>query len=152
MAVQALAGSSIAISAGRPTTWDAAGYAALTYSVIGEVTDMPAIGRVYSPVNHNPVAERSTVQLKGSYTEGNATISLAVDPDDAGQTLAQTASESDAQYSFKITRQDGSIQYFSALVASFNYQGGGVDTIYSATIDLWLQTNEDTGIISVAAA
>ena len=85
--VQTSAGTTIAISAVLPATDDAAGYNALTWAAIGEVTDLGEFGREYATVTHNPVASRRTIKRKGSYNDGTMALQLALDRDDAGQIL-----------------------------------------------------------------
>ena len=67
--VQTTAGATIGISATLPATNDAAGYAALTFSLIGEVTDLGEFGREYATVTHNPIASRRTIKRKGSFND-----------------------------------------------------------------------------------
>jgi hypothetical protein len=143
------AGTTIKISAGIPATNDAAGYAALTWTTIGEVTDLGEFGRVYNLVTHNPLATRATVKRKGSYNDGSVAMQLAIDDDDAGQVLALAALASDANYSFKITLQNGAIKYFQSQVMSFTTNVGSVDQITSAAITL--EIDSEQGIISVVA-
>ena len=116
--------SIIAISAVLPATDDAAGYNVLTWAAIGEVTDLGEFGREYATVTHNPVASRRTIKRKGSYNDGTMALQLALDRDDAGQILVKTALASDANKAFRITYQDGSKDYFSAMVMSFKTNVG----------------------------
>ncbi|HQV22661.1 MAG TPA: phage tail tube protein [Agitococcus sp.] len=139
--VQTSAGTTIAISAVLPTTDDAAGYAALTWAAIGEVTDLGEFGREYATVTHNPVASRRTIKRKGSYNDGTMALQLALDRDDAGQILVKTALASDANKAFRITYQDGSKDYFSAMVMSFKTNVGSVDQILSGSINLEINTD-----------
>jgi hypothetical protein len=152
MTVFTTAGSTIGIVAGPPATYDAAGYTALTYVLIGEVTDYGEFGREYSLVTHNPVASRGTVKKKGSFNEGSITLQLGLDTDDAGQILAKTASNSDADYSFAVTTQNGDKYFFRAQVMSFKVSLGGVDTVTNATIMLEITTNSaGVGIVEKLA-
>lgn len=153
MAVRSSAGTTIHLSAGTPATFDSSGYAALTYTAVGEVTDLGEFGREYNLITHNPIGSRGTVKLKGSFNEGSITMQLGLDTDDAGQILAKTASTSDADYSFKITTQNGDVYYFQAKVMSFKVNVGSVDTVTSASIMLELTTNSaGVGIVEVLAA
>lgn len=152
MAVQTVAGTTIGISAAQPATFNAAGYAALTFTNIGEITDGGEHGKTYAEVTHNPIDTRGTQKFKGSFNLGNKTLQLAIDDDDAGQTLAKAALESDNDYSFEVTYQDGAIDYFQAKVMSFSKAATSVDSIRSATVTLALTTTKTgVGIIEVAA-
>ncbi len=153
MTVRTSAGTTIHVSAGTPATFDSTGYAALTYTSVGEVTNLGEFGREYNLVTHNPVATRATVKKKGSYNEGSISLEVGLDTDDAGQILLKTASASDANHSFKITTQNGDVYYFQAQVMSFRVSVGGVDDITSASIMLELTSNSaGVGIVEVLAA
>lgn len=145
MTVRTSAGTTIAISASNPATFDEAGYLALSFTTIGEVTDLGEFGREYALVTHNPVGSRGTVKKKGSYNEGTMTLQLGLDTDDAGQILAKAAHLSDNDYSFKVTTQNLDDYYFQAQVMSFKLGVGSVDQITTATIVLELTTSS-TGV------
>lgn len=154
MTARTSAGTTLGISAALPASFDEIGFDALTYTSIGEVTDIGGdIGRIYNLVTHMPLASRATVKKKGSYNSGSVTIQLAIDDDDAGQVLAEAALASDANYSFALTLQDGTIRYFEAIVMGFPINIGGVDTITNGTITLEI-TAQDNGddFVKVAAA
>jgi hypothetical protein len=152
MTVRTSAGSTIAISAAQPATFDQTGYEALTFTTIGEVTDLGEFGRDYALVTHNPIATRGTVKRKGSYNEGTMDMKLGLDNDDAGQIIAKAASESDNDHSIKVTLQDGSDYYFQAQVMNFKVGVGSVDTITNASIKLELTTAAGgVGIVEVLA-
>jgi len=153
MAVQTVAGTSVHISAGIPATFDAAGYAAVTgWAKIGEITDGGSHGKTYAEVTHSPIDTRTVQKFKGSINIGTKTLQLGIDDDDAGQTLVKTARDSDNDYSFKVTYQDGAIDYFQAKVMSFEKAAAGVDSIRTATVNLALTgTKTGIGIIEVAA-
>jgi hypothetical protein len=153
MTIQSAAGASIGISATAPTTFNAAGYGALTVTTIGEVTDLGEFGREYNLITHNPIDTRATKKLKGSYNEGQISLTVALDPDDAGQTLAKTASQSDADYYFVVTLQSGDAFGFPAKVMSFKRSVGSVDNVVSATISLEItSTATGVGVVEVPAA
>lgn len=130
------AGTTIAISAGLPAAVTATGYAALTYTLIGEITDPGSLGRTYAVVTHSPLAERGVVKLKGSYNDGTMTLQAAYAPGDAGQILVNTAVDDDEYYSFKITFQDGEIKYCQAIVMSAPVTIGSVDSIVTVSMGL----------------
>ena len=79
MSVMTTAGSPFTISAGVPATLDAAGYNALTYTVVAEVTDIGEVGREYNLVNHSPIADRKIQKLKGSYNPGSISLQFGRD-------------------------------------------------------------------------
>lgn len=145
MTVATTAGTTFSVSAGNPATFDVAGYAALTFTAVGEVTDLGEFGREYALVTHNPIGSRGTQKFKGSFNEGQIALQLGLDTDDAGQILMKAASQSDNNYSFKVATKNGDIYYFEAKVMSWKVGAGGVDSITSATAMLEITTSS-TGV------
>lgn len=153
MAVRTSAGTTLHVSAGTPATFDVTGYEALTFTAVGEVTDLGEFGREYALVTHNPVGSRGTVKKKGSFNEGSMAMTVGLDTDDAGQILLKAASASDADYSFKVTTQNGDIYYFQAQVMTFKVGVGSVDNITTAAITLELTTSSaGVGVVEDLAA
>ena len=141
------AGTKLFISASAPATYNSTGFAALTWTEIGEVSEMGEFGRQYNLVTFNTLGDRRTVKRKGSYNDGTIACQMARVPDDAGQTILTTAVNSDNSYSIKIQLQDGTVFYTSAQVMSYTTNIGNVDQITSATVNLEI----DNDIIEVAA-
>lgn len=130
------AGTTLRVSASLPATNDAAGFAALTYTLVGEVVDLGSYGKKYNLVTHNPIDDRKTVKRKGSYNSGTLAMKMARVPANAGQAILVTASGSDTAISFKITLQNGTINYFQGLVMGYTTDLGSVDQITSASVDV----------------
>lgn len=130
------AGTSLAISAALPASLTATAYDALTYTEIGEITGAGTVGRTYNIVNHQPLATRGVVKLKGSFDDGTVQAPAAYAPGDAGQVLVQTALDSDNFYAFKETLQDGTKIFYQAQVTSAPITADGVDSIVSTSISL----------------
>lgn len=153
MTVATSAGTILSVSAGIPATFNEAGYEALTFTAVGECTDLAEFGREYALVTHNPIASRGTQKYKGSFNAGSMALTLGLDNDDAGQIIMMAASLSDADYSFKVEIQDGTVYYFQAKVMMFKIGVNNVDSITTATSTLELTSNSDgVDIITVAAA
>jgi hypothetical protein len=150
MTARTTAGSTLRISAGIPATFDPAGYAALTYTKLGEVTNLGDYGREYALVTHQPIDTRGDVKLKGGFNEGSIDLELALDPADAGQIIAKAAVNSDNAYAFKLTMQSGTIRYFQALVMSTKEKPGSRDNVMGYSIKLEL-TSSSTGVGIVEA-
>ena len=143
------AGTVISISASLPTTFDdkvSTGYPSLTYTEIGEVTDIPEYGKAFTLVTHNPLGNRKTVKRKGSFDNGSVTLQMARVPSDAGQDIGLDALESDDSYSFEVVLQDGTTQYFTAQVLSYTTNIGSVNQITAAAMQIEL----DRDIVEVA--
>lgn len=141
MTVRTSAGTTIGITSMAPATFNVTGYDALTFTAIGEVTDLGEFGREYALVTHNPVGSRGTQKYKGSFNEGTMNLQLGLDTDDAGQVLAKTASLSDLDYYFKVTTQNGDIYYFAGKVMMFKVGVGSVDQITTANMTIELTSN-----------
>lgn len=152
MASSTVAGTKIYISAANPATFDVAGYVALTYTEIGNIDDAGEHGRTYNEVSFNPIGSRGTEKYKGSFNEGNKTLSLAYDSADTGIALVKTALDSDADYSFKVTYPSGDSDYFQAKVMTLSKATGGVDTMFMASVELAITTNSaGVGIVEFLA-
>lgn len=153
MTVTTAAGTTLHISAGNPATYDGTGFAALTWTKVGEITSIGEYGREYTEVTHSPLDSRGTQKLKGGYNEGTLPLGMAADSDDAGQILMKTARGSDADYSFKITHQNGDIDYFRGKVYSYKKNPGEQNSVVAATTNIGITTNSaGQGIVEVLAA
>lgn len=155
MSVTTAAGTTISISATNPETFDEAGYEStdLVWTVIGEVVSIGAHGRTYAPVTHLPLSTRTVRKFKGSRDDGNIDINLARDSDDAGQVMAKTALDSDADFSFKIEYPSGDIEYFQGKVMNINNAADGADSIVGRTMQVAITANNaGVGIVEVLAA
>jgi len=141
MAIQTSAGTTIGISATLPDSFDSVastGYPSETYTVIGEVVEVPSFGSVYNLITHNPLGEREIVKRKGSINHGTITISFAADASDAGQTALKTAHSSDDEVAFHLTYPDGEDDYFTGLVMNWNIVPGSADSIKSGSVTIEL--------------
>ena len=134
--VQTLVETTIGVSASLPATFDDTGYSALTFTTVGQVTDWTPGGQVYNVVTSNPIAQRSTDKYKGTFNNGADSITVNRDDDDAGQVIILAALAGDSDYSFAVTYQDGTIDYFTGKVVSFDTVAGGADSIVQRTISL----------------
>lgn len=140
------AGSTIAIALAAPATFNAAGYAALTWKEVGEVVDIPEFGKEYNLVTHNPLKDKRTRKKKGSYNNGSLTLNMARAPGDDGQADMLTALDDVDPASFCVTLQDGTKMYYQALVMSYKTGIGSVDQITAASATLEI----DSEIVEVA--
>ena len=153
MAIGTVAGTAVSISSAAPATFDTTGYAALTWTVVGNIEDGGEHGREYAEVTFNPIDTRGTRKFKGSFNEGSKTLSLAYDSDDAGMVILKTALASDADFSFKVAYPGGDIDYFQAKVLTLTKATGGVDTMRMASVSLSITTNNaGVGIVEFLAA
>lgn len=141
MAFETVAGSILAVSTSAPATYDTSGYGALTYTAVGEITDLgQGLGRKYNIATHAPVASSQRINKKASYDLGTLELMLAWDQSDAGQDICRTANDSSSQVlSIKITKQGGDIRYFTAQVSEFTENFGTVDNVVNGKVTLLRQ-------------
>ena len=134
MGSQTAAGSSLALSAMLPSSFDAAGYVALTYVEIGQVEKLGSFGASFAKVEFQGL-KGAKQKFKGSADFGALQPSIALDALDAGQILLQTASDDETQklYSFRVTLPDGSARYFRGRVFGAPETADGADSMLMAT-------------------
>ena len=139
--VQTVAGLTLAVTASQPATQDSAGYGALSYDDVGEITTIGEYGKQFNLVTHNPIADPKTNKFKGSYDNGSLSMELAIDTADTGQGILDAAVDSNSDYTFRVTRQDGEIDYFQGKIMSKTVNAGGVDEILTSSINLEITTD-----------
>ena len=134
MTVSTNAGNKFYVSttATPPATYDATGYAALTYAEVGEITDLGTLSAEYAITEHNPIGDRNLQKMKGTRDNGSQDLTLGFDYVDAGQIVMQAANDSDSNYHFKIQMKSGDIIYYSGLVTKFDIVFGGADDVVGA--------------------
>tara|TARA_R110000787_G_scaffold57414_1_gene131183 strand:- start:43 stop:489 length:447 start_codon:yes stop_codon:yes gene_type:complete len=141
MTVQTNAGTVISVSAAAPATYDAAGYAALTYIAIGEIVTTGTKGPSVALVTHDSLDVRGIQKFKGSVNYGSYSMGLGLDITDVGQIALVAGADGtniDVVHSFKEVKQSGAIEYYPALVMSFDRAGGGSDAVLGANTSLEL--------------
>lgn len=156
MAVFTSSGTVLSISAAVPATYNTAGYAALTWTPIGEVSDLGDIpgSRTYETVTWRNIASRGTTKAKGVYDIADQTITVGFDPDDAGQILLTTATEADTPYSVKISNPNLGDFYGRALVMGgpTNFGDGSAVATRQVTLAYTIVSNSEDGLVYTAPA
>lgn len=149
------AGTTIALSAAQPATYDQAGYEALTFTTIGGVTDLGEVpSKTFELVEQYFVASRGKVKAKGGFDLGSQTIVYAVNADDSGQALVDAATDSDEAYSVMIDHPSEGTIYAQVLVMGGPISYGDVNTAATRSVSLEYTIVDDTetGVVTVAAA
>lgn len=139
-------GTTIAISATLPATENEAGYEALTFITIGEVTEIPEFGAEHDVVTHVPLATGITAKYHGAKNNGSMSLPMALDRTDAGQTALKTALTGKGRVAFEVTYADGSVDYFQGKAMSFR-RGASIGEVVTATVSVEIETD----LIEVAA-
>jgi len=139
MAVITSTGTLLAVVAAQPATVDAAGFGALTFVNVGEVTDLPEYGASAEVVTHQPLATGITQKYKGFINNGSMSVSVGYSADDAGQNvlaLGVTGINKNVEHSFRVTYQDGSIDYFTGKIFSYTKAPGSANSMVSSTVQI----------------
>ena len=151
MGTQSNAGVQFAIASGAPATFNAAGFAAQTFATIGEVKTGGDFGKTFQVITSQVLSRRGTTKKKGTFDAGSLNLQLEIDPADAGQDAAELAVDSDADYSVRVTLQDGSVYYLRGLVTEFVTTVGGPNDMLTGRIKVDLQAFENATGDEVAA-
>jgi hypothetical protein len=144
-------GTIVSVSATAPATYDATGFAALTWSACGELADLPAFGAEAALATHTPLKTGIVAKRRGSLNYGSVTLTMALSETDAGQVILQTkgsaAAGASALVSVKVALVNGDIQYFTAQVMSFKTNVGNADAITMAEVTLEI----DNSVVKVSS-
>lgn len=137
------AGTSLAISLTAPATIDLAGYTTLypTMKNVGKITDMGEYDRVYEIITAQYLAQRRDAKYKGSYNAGSMSLVFDIAPEDLGQIDLRTQRDVDADAYFAVTHQDGTVDFFSALVTSASKVVASSNNMYSSNCALEINSD-----------
>ena len=134
-------GTKLYMADGLPATADQAGYEALTWVEIGEVTDIPQYGPTTQVIESNPLKDGIVQKFPGSTNYGSADIGMDLDPADAGQIAIEAALPIAGVKNVKSFHVDytGFSEYFSGSIFS-NMRGAGGNSMVSSTSNIELDT------------
>ncbi len=137
MTIETTAGTILSLSIAEPATYDDTGFDALTYTVVGQVSDLGEKGVSFSEVTFSDIALRYIEKLKGVANFGSQTIALGRNLTDAGQAILNNAMDIDGatvdtKHSIKIEYKDGVIEYYTALIMSYTTSYGSADQVIGA--------------------
>ena len=112
MGVFTSTGVKLYVSAATPATFDAAGYEALTWTEVAEVTTIPEYGPQAQVVTHEPLATGVTEKFGGFINYGSVAVEGAFSPTDAGQIiLRENALQPNTQIAVRIEYPDQQDDY-----------------------------------------
>lgn len=117
-------GAIYSISAAEPATYDDTGFAALTYTEVGEVISIGPFGGTAEVLTQTPVKTGIVKKVKGSVNYGSQAIQFGKQTD-AGQALLSAGFDGAAEadiHSVKIEYVDGVIRYFTGIITSYEFQ------------------------------
>lgn len=142
-------GTVVSVADASPATYDAVGFAALTWVACGELAELPSFGAEAALATHTPLATGIVAKRRGSLNYGSVALTMALSNADAGQGILQLAAEAaagaDAQVSVKVELVSGEVQYFTAQVMSYRTNVGNADAITMAEVTLEI----DNSIVKV---
>ena len=128
-------GGFLSVSAATPATFDADGYVALTWTEVGEASEIPEFGAAYSAVMFTSLKTGIEDKFHGALNYGSITIPLGYDSADAGQIILLAALASKDEISFRETRSDGTVRYIMGKVMSFP-RGQSVGSVNMASCNI----------------
>jgi hypothetical protein len=117
-------GYTLAISLGVPTTYNAAGYAAKSWTLVTDVETIPDFGGTAQVPEFTPLANGVVDKAKGSINYGDFTAPLRRRLEDVGQDALQAGFDGvnrDSVFSVRLTHPSGGTLYFTAFITSFTY-------------------------------
>jgi len=131
-------GTTVSVSAAQPATENQAGYEALSWIVVGEVTNIGEAGGTAEIPTFTPVASGVVHKRKGSRNYGTQSLELAKDSTDVGQIALQSGFDgANAAVIHSVRLNDGTeVSYFQGLVGSFTTVRGDANTIISHNVNL----------------
>ncbi|MCZ0963889.1 hypothetical protein [Paracoccus benzoatiresistens] len=132
MALITYIGAVIAVSAATPATIDQAGFAALTYSAVGKITEWGEVGDTSEDVTETTLAGR-TYHANGALDGGSVAFTILIDGVDAGQTILTSKNNTNDEVSVRITDPDGRITYFHGKVANLRDRSRTASTMKGQT-------------------
>ena len=144
MASQVFGGATLGIVADTPVTFDAAGYGALTYVAVGELTNYGSAAASATQITHMPIDTQVVEKHKGTIDYGQMSMTMASDIADAGQVVFRAGfdgAERNTAHSIEITLESGDIRYFQALVKDLGEDFGDVNSILGGTVTLDITTS-----------
>lgn len=143
MGVRESIGTIFRVSATLPTTLDdneTTGYASLSPTAVGEVTEVPEYGGQAATVEHTPLATGITRKFHGAINYGSLTMALALDRDDAGQDILSAAFASKAQIAFMVEYPDGTQDCFLGKVMSEIRRSANSGNVVSGNVMIEIDT------------
>lgn len=119
-------GGKVAIcSTPQPTALDVTEFGNLSYVDIGKVGQLGERGANTNILTYDTWDTDVALKGKGITNAGDPVLECAYDSADPGQAALRAAAEDKSgNYAFKVTRQDGSVQYLRGLVTGPVEPGG----------------------------
>lgn len=125
-------GTTLKVVLGAPATYTQAGFEALTFVEVGELTDIGEFGGESEVLTHTPIKTGFVNKVIGPTDYGTINAQGARAPSDTGQ-IAMKAGFDGANrglvHSFEVRYFDGSVEYFTGKITSFTSNIGSASNI-----------------------
>lgn len=124
------------IAVGKPATEDKAGYEALSWTEVAEVTDLPEYGPNVTVVESQPLATGITEKYPGFSDYGSIALGLDQDISDTGQIALQDSVQIAGKvkpHSYKVEFSNDKVDYWHGGTFSFTTNPGSANSMVSAT-------------------
>lgn len=133
-ATMTMTGTTYAICANTPDTYDEAGYtnAYMTYTLIDRVITFSPYGAERDVQKIKPIAS-PVEKIKGQADYGDGDMTMSYMPNDPGQIILQEAEASPDHYSMEVVYPDGEKHYLDLIVSGFKYPGAKEAEAFIAT-------------------
>lgn len=136
MSTEISVGTQLSVVKGAPATNDSSGFAALTYTDVGEVQNIPQFGGSREVPTHTPLDTGIVAKYAGSKNYGESSVTIALDNSDSGQGVLEEGFDGSGDgeiHSVKIADTNHTV-YFQAYITGFQYNWGDANTV--TTIDV----------------
>jgi hypothetical protein len=132
-----MTGTTVALSATLPATYDSAGYTATgtSYTTIGKVSSVGPHGGSKNVASFTPLSDGVVEKFPGSVNYGQLTLQIGYLPSDTGQDLIDTAFGSTSRHSLKLTfptktgESTPEYRYLDVLCVGREWSEGGADDV-----------------------
>ncbi len=145
-------GTIMSIAVGAPATYNTAGFAAKSFTEIGEITEIPEFGGSATVTENTPLKTGVVNKLIGSINYGTMQVPFAK-VDDAGQAAVAAGfdgANARATHSFKISDPNGDAIYFTGKISANTLTFSDANSVYNGSFTVEL-TNAliQTGDITI---
>lgn len=143
---QVAAGVALYVGAAAPATYDKAGYEQVTWTKVGEISNISGdIGKVFNLATYQLLENRGLVKRKGGYNNGSINVEYAYYRTDAGQEDLIAFVDVDDPASFRIvmTDADTTYVYFMAQVMGTPVSIGATEDFITSTVPLEIDSVSD---------
>lgn len=141
-------GTTLGVVLGEPATYDAAGFGALTFADVAEVSEIPQLGGSGTVAEFIRLASGVVSKQVGSINYGEITIPMAAVWSDAGYAALKAGfdgTNARKVHSFEIAHPTVGTLYFTGVISGVQYTPGDANTAYtnSVTVSITDKVIED---------